>query len=291
MLKKLVFSRFSRGFSGSKRVPAEDASCVDLATLVGDSGYDFDGTEFCVAAPNSAFIVAGSGLTICNETHGMETANAFGAAFGSYYISGNAQTLRFYEIQMAEVGMTILNTKSNWEGAISYRIKYSDRTYEKINMQSMIIFNPNQVTVNYETEGGCKVYIDGEDKSEKGEEKSITLSTLQILPNEELPEEGEEGGGTYKGRAQISISGNSNIVPEKIIILNPGTIFSDGMIDSTIPDYAGQIGLSPGMIAAITMAAVLVVGIIVTIIVCCCMKAGHCCCSPKVDGEVSEIDD
>ena len=288
MLKNLVFSRVSSSFSSLSRTNKEDAACVDVSTLTGDAGYEFDGNEFCVSSTNSAFIVDGDSLTISNETHGMQTANAFGAAFGNYYISGNAQNLHFYQINPAQVGMTILNTKSNWEGEISYRIKYSDKKYEKLNIQTMIILNPNQVSLNFETEGAAKIMIDGEDKSDKGEQKSITFSTIQLIPNEELPDEGSEESKTFKGRAQIKISGNANSIPEKIIILTPGAIFSESTLDASIPDYAGQIGLSPGAIAAITMASVFVVGLIVAIIVCCCVMHGHCCCSPKIDGEVSD---
>ena len=301
MFKALLSNR-TRGAAkfSNKRIKNGDG-CTELDTKTNPITIE-PNTKYCLTTNENAYFFFGSEnlkiTSVDDEGNEIQTVpNAFGITLQvddkgtwdqTYYIETDAEEAQtvycnIFGPPLSDEFMTYENFAILKNEATGKASQYAKITSDSMNIKTVIftIFNPNGVTLTAKAQENTKAILyddaeeDGVDATISRDFKSGVIyawhQVIDELYNGDdenyVPKEGE-----YRAGAEFTLKGKDTKIklPEKIIKLTPGQIYSKSTPDasSQIPDYSkaddkdDADSLGPGAIAGIVIGCVAAVGII-----------------------------
>ena len=256
-------------------------SCIDVTgkTEVVTIQYNSTHENHCITAQTGGFVIVGQSLEI-PDSMGNYHKDAFGAGAGTYsiYSSVYPQTLKIYAINGGDASEILLNTKSNWQGSVSYNKQIENGHQKTYYNQIMTIINTNKLQGSVEARENSLITYNGQTMTDD----EIEIPSTELVQIGAKPQN-EKTSGTHINLAKVDIhiSGPLNELPEKIIHVISGQIFTATTPDIEIIDYASSLGYRSGSnkatIIVLSVIAVLLFCIIIFLIVWFIVLKKPCC--------------
>ena len=214
----------------------QNSGCIELDGLTSPYYLEIkDSSRICVNIEKGAFLIKGDSITLYN-LHGTQSSNAFGAGSGSYYIYSlkYPQIAKLFIVHSDDETELIINTKTNWKGAVTLYQEYENNQFKINNKQTMAFINPNKFNIKAKKIGKSLISYNNNTREDELSLDSQEFVQIGVKSSEDTQEK-----SSYKitSKVEIEVTGNENIFPQIMFKSLPNLFFVDGIIDMTLNDY------------------------------------------------------